>query len=126
LSFLVALAGQWRAIAAGLALIAAVWLGFYVKGKFERAAQADLLEKRNVELNERWRAQVRATAAADRARLAVSEKLAAAEAALKTKTKGVVTYVTKTVTRDPACAIAVDVLSKLNETRGGAIPTSPQ
>ena len=125
MSFLVALAGQWRAIAAGLALVGAVWLGFYIKGKFERAAQADLLEKRNVELNERWRAQVRETAEADRDRLAVSEKLAAAETALKAKTKGVVTYVTRTVTRDPACAIAVDVLSKLNENRGGAVPASP-
>lgn len=120
MSFLLA---NWKLFGAAIAVAALFWVGWIVKGKFERAADADRLESQVMDLNQRLREQVSETRAAEERRVAVSKQLAEAEATSAAKTKEVIRVVRQTVRDDRSCDVPVGVLRALNETRGGDVPS---
>lgn len=123
MSFLVALAANWRWLALGFAAVALAWVGFYIRAKIDRAAEADRLEVALRESEEDFRAQVAATRQADLARMEISRELAEAESRVRTEVKEVVRHVREKLPRDPRCDIPVDLLLRLNEARGhSAVP----
>lgn len=118
MSWLIALAGQWRLIGVGLLAVGLLWGGWVVKGKFDRAAEADGLEKLLDETNAAYKAQVEATFKAEQARIKLSGELAAARAKREIVTKEVIRVIRKSVPDNRSCDIPINVLHQLNTARG--------
>jgi uncharacterized protein (DUF3084 family) len=119
---------NWFQIIAALVVVAGLGaLGWVVKGKFDRAAEADRLEIELSQTNDRLKAQVEATRTAETARVAISVELAAERKKRESVTKEIVRYVRIQTPDDRRCDIPVDVLHKLNEARGyPAVPSPAQ
>jgi hypothetical protein len=115
----------WRPIAALIAVAAVAFGGWYIKGRFDRAAEADRLERVLDETTRAYKAQVAATFKADQERLKVSKELAAASTAREAIVKEVVRAI-RQMPSDPRCSVPVDVVRRLNAARGYELPEPPK
>lgn len=113
--------GNWRWIAAAVLALGLAWAGWVVKGKFDRAAEADRLESVLADTEKALKAQIAATVKADQERLRVSEELAAASVAREAIVKEVVRAI-RQMPSDPRCSVSVEQLRLLNKARGYNLP----
>lgn len=110
-------------VAAGLA-----WVGWIVKSKFDRAAEADRLELRLESVEQHLKDQIKAVAKADKARIEAVERLAVAEAAREVPFEKVRTHVVEKIVDRAECELDIPTLRLLNAARGYStadVPAAP-
>lgn len=105
-------------IAVAVVVIGLGALGWLVKGKFDRAAEADRLEIELADVNAKWKAQIEKTAAADSDRLAVSNELAKTRQQLEEESHEVTRNIVRTIRDERVCDIGIESLRLLNTARG--------
>lgn len=109
-----------RLIGIGVLVIALGFAGYYIRGKFARAAEADRLETINETMVEQAADQQKKLAAADADRVKLAADLAAARAA-GAEAAEVVTKTVRVFVKDQrACDIPPEVLRALNVQMGHA------
>lgn len=113
----------WRGGALVLGLIGALWLGFWVNGRLERAKEADALETKLV-------ATEKALVVLRDYKVLLSAQIADMDRALETETREVIKYVPQYVVGD--CTLEPDGVRALNRARGvpdpagGVAPAAPK
>lgn len=121
MAWLSAVIANWRWIGAALIAIALAWAGFWVKGKIDRAAEADRLERVLDETTAAFKESVEAVRKAEAARIRVSQELAEARAKRDVVVKEVVRVI-RQAPSDPRCDVSVEQLRLVNRARGYALP----
>lgn len=110
---------NWLQISAALLVVISLgWSGWIIKGKFDRAADADQLQIELDAANSRLKASIEAVKKSDRARLRESAKLETALSQLDVKTKETIRYVVKKIPDNRACDLDAGTVGLLNDLRG--------
>lgn len=118
MSFLLALAGQWRLI--GMALVAAglIYGGFYIKSKFARAAEADRLETERDMAQETAELAALAYKKADQDRILMSAQIADFQEQLRADVGTAVKTVRVLIKDSRACDLSIETIKTINAARG--------
>jgi len=103
------LGGYWRPALLAIGLIGAIWLGYWVNGRLERAKEADTLEK-NLATLEQQLVVLRGE------RVLLSAQLADMDKALAVEVKEIVKYVPKYIVGK--CSLKPDGVRGINKARG--------
>jgi hypothetical protein len=116
----------WLRIAAIAIVLAGIGaLGWWIKGKFDRAAEADRLEVELADTEARLKASVGAVAAADRARLVVAAKLRDAAAERDALFEQARKHAVPKASDSSECDLDVESIRLFNAARGYVEPGVP-
>lgn len=115
---LVALLRNWQLIAYVVAGSLLVFGGYYVKGKFARAADADRVEAEVEQMKGAARDLQHRLERAEASRTEISKQLEAERLKVKVDVRTVVKTIKVHVRNDRACDVPVEVLKALNQARG--------
>lgn len=105
------LASNWRLVGIAALCIALPIGAWYVKGKFERAAEADQLETQ-------LKTERKAHADSEAARVKISAELAAAEGKVRVEVRETIKRIPVLVPDKRDCDLSDEVTTQLNRLRG--------
>lgn len=115
---LTALLRNWQLVLYVVVGAVLVYGGFYVKGKFARAADATRIEAENGRMKDAARDLQHRLERAEAGRIEVSRELDAERRKVKVQVQTVVKTVKVHVKDNRECDIPVEVLKALNQARG--------
>lgn len=118
MSIISSLIANWRIVGIAFLCIALPIAGWVIKGKFERAAEADALATQLEASRAQIDAERKAHAESEAARIKISAELAVAEGQVHETVREVVRKVPVLVRDNRACDLSDELTSQLNKLRG--------